>query len=84
MNEVNKRKFEGEVVSAKGNKTLSVVVTTVKMHPLYHKRYVTTKKYAVHDENNEFAAGDSVTFVECRPLSKNKRWRVVSKKKADK
>lgn len=75
-----KRKFEGTVVSAKGNKTLVVEVKTAKLHPKYFKRYAVSKKYKVHDEKNEFKAGDQVVFIECRPLSKEKRWRVLGRK----
>jgi len=74
---VNKRKFKGTVRSSPGNKTLVVSVDTVVMHPKYLKRYKITKRYHVHDEKNQFHEGDAVNFVECRPLSKTKRWRVV-------
>lgn len=74
---ISYRQFEGEVMSAKENKTVHVRVLTTKMHPKYRKQYVTTKKYAVHDEKGEAHAGDTVLFQECRPLSKTKRWRIV-------
>ncbi|OGY46951.1 MAG: 30S ribosomal protein S17 [Candidatus Buchananbacteria bacterium RIFCSPHIGHO2_02_FULL_45_11b] len=74
-----KRKFEGLVVSAKGDKTIVVEVKTAKLHPKYLKRYAVSKKYKVHDEKNEFKAGDRVVFAECRPLSRQKRWRVLGK-----
>jgi small subunit ribosomal protein S17 len=76
-----KRKFSGQVVSDKGDKTIVVVVKSTRLHPKYLKRYITSKKYKVHDENNEYHAGDKVAFVECRPISKDKRWRVLSQKK---
>lgn len=72
-----KRKFSGLVVSDKMNKTRVVAVATVKVHPLYKKRYTTSKKYKVHDEKNLYKTGDKVRFMECRPLSKDKRWRVI-------
>lgn len=72
-----KRKFEGTVVSDKENKTIRVEVERLKEHPLYGKKYTVTKKYAVHDEENEAEEGDVVQFQECRPLSKTKRWRLI-------
>ena len=71
------KKFSGVVVSDKSDKTIVVKVETVKIHPKYRKRYTVSRKYKVHDEKNEFKAGDKVTFIECRPLSRDKRWRVV-------
>jgi len=49
------------------------------MHPKYHKRYTVSKNYKAHDEKNEYKPGDKVIIQECRPLSKDKRWRVVGK-----
>lgn len=72
-----KRKFEGTVVSAKEDKTVRVKVERLKQHPLYKKRYTISKKYAVHDEENEAKEGDVVQFQECRPISKTKRWRLT-------
>lgn len=71
------RKFAGVVVSDKSDKTIVVKVETVKKHPKYLKRYVVSRKYKVHDEANQYKIGDKVSFVECRPLSKDKRWRVI-------
>lgn len=71
------RKFNGEVVSDKNDKTIIVKVESVKKHPKYQKRYVVSRRYKVHDEKNEYKVGDKVTFIECRPLSKDKRWRVI-------
>jgi small subunit ribosomal protein S17 len=71
------RKFSGVVVSDKGDKTIVVKVETVKKHPKYQKRYTVSQKYKVHDENNQYKLGDKVNFVECRPLSRDKRWRVI-------
>ena len=72
------RRFEGEVVKISGEKTVSVLVKSSKMHPKYQKQYTVSKKYAVHDEKSAAQVGDTVVFEECRPLSKNKRWRLVS------
>lgn len=72
-----RKKFSGVVVSDKSDKTIVVKVDTVKIHPKYKKRYTVSRKYKVHDEKNEFKTGDKVSFVECRPLSRDKRWRVV-------
>ena len=71
------KKFQGIVISAAMNKTLVVKVDMVKIHPKYKKRFITSRRYKVHDEKNEHKVGDRVVFVECRPLSKDKRWRVV-------
>ena len=74
---VIKKKFSGVVVSNKMDKTIVVKVDSVKIHPKYKKRYTVSKKYKVHDEKNKFKEGDKVDFTECRPLSKDKRWRVI-------
>lgn len=73
------RKFQGVVESDKNDKTIIVKVEIVKKHPKYQKRYVASRRYKVHDEKNEYRPGDKVTFVECRPLSRDKRWRVINK-----
>jgi small subunit ribosomal protein S17 len=67
----------GTVSSDKMEKTITVSVETVKQHPLYKKTIRTSKKYMAHDENNEAKTGDIVKIMETRPLSKNKRWRLV-------
>ena len=74
---VIKKKFSGIVVSDKMDKTIVVNVDRVKVHPKYKKRYTVSKKYKVHDEKNKFSVGEKVSFIECRPLSKDKRWRAV-------
>jgi len=71
------RKFKGTVVSDKMSKTIVVKVDAFKMHPKLKKRYKVSTKYKVHDEKGQFKTGDVVDFVECRPLSKDKKWRVV-------
>jgi small subunit ribosomal protein S17 len=67
----------GKVVSDKMDKTIVVVVETYKKHNLYHKRIKHTKKFKAHDENNQAKIGDTVKIMETRPLSKDKRWRLV-------
>lgn len=71
------RKHDGVVTSDKMDKTIVVKVNSVKRHPKYLKSYTVSKKYKVHDEKNHYHEGDQVSFVECRPLSKDKRWRVL-------
>ena len=75
--EIIKRKFNGVVVGDKMSKTRVVSVESIKVHPIYKKRYKVNKKYKVHDEKNLYKIGDKVQFVECRPLSKDKRWRMI-------
>ncbi len=71
------KKFSGVVVSDKNDKTIVVKVETIKIHPKYKKRYTVSRRYKVHDEKNEHKIGDQVSFIECRPLSRDKRWRVI-------
>jgi small subunit ribosomal protein S17 len=73
------KKFKGTVVSTKMAKTAVVVVDDFKMHPKYKKRYKVSKKYKVHDAESSAKVGDVVEFIECRPLSKDKKWRLVTK-----
>ena len=73
------RKFSGVVVSDKMDKTIVVNVERLIWHKKYNKQYRRTKKFKVHDEKNEYKTGDIINFVECRPLSKDKRWRVIGK-----
>lgn len=75
--EAIRRKFNGVVVSDKNDKTIVVLVESVKVHPKYKKRYTVSRRYKVHDETNQHKIGDKVSFVECRPLSRDKRWRIV-------
>lgn len=79
---VIRKKFSGVVVKATMDKTLVVRVDRVKVHAKYKKRFTVSRNYKVHDEKNKFQVGDKIVFVECRPLSKNKRWRVVYEKKS--
>ena len=67
----------GIVTSDKMDKTVVVTIKTRVRHPLYNKIVNDTVKYKAHDENNECGVGDKVLIMECRPYSKDKRWRVV-------
>lgn len=75
----NERKQElvGKVVSAKNDKTITVLVETYKNHPLYGKRVKYSKKYAAHDEKNVAKEGDTVRITASKPLSKTKRYELV-------
>jgi small subunit ribosomal protein S17 len=74
-----KRQFQGEVVSDSMDKTVVVKISRMKEHPLYRKRYKVSERYKVHDEKNQYHVGDKILFEETRPLSKDKRWRAISK-----
>lgn len=71
------RKLKGIVVADKSDKTITVLVNRVKVHPKYGKRYKVSKRYRVHDAKNEAKEEQQVEFEACRPLSKNKRWKLV-------
>lgn len=73
-----RRILQGVVVSDKTDKTITVVVERRFMHPVYKKFIRRTKKYAAHDEANQFKVGDVVRIRECRPISKTKSWEVVA------
>ncbi len=73
MNDSKKTYLTGKVVSVK-EKTITVLVETNEVHPLYHKRFKKSKKYAAHDEKNIAKVGDTVRLVSTRPLSKTKRY----------
>ncbi len=75
-----KKIFQGQVVSDKMDKTIVVQINQIKVHPLYKKRYRVSKKYKVQDEKGQAKIGDKVIFEECRPLSKDKKWRLIEKK----
>ncbi|MGX8835486.1 30S ribosomal protein S17 [Amedibacillus sp. YH-ame10] len=77
MERSNRKVYRGTVVSDKMDKTITVVVETKKVHPLYGKRVKYSKKFKAHDENNEAKIGDVVTIMETRPLSATKRFRLV-------
>lgn len=71
-----KKELVGKVVSTKREKTITVVVETYKKHPLYAKRFKSSKKFAVHDEKSLAKVGDTVSIIETRPLSATKRFRL--------
>ncbi len=75
----NERKTrDGVVVSNKMDKTISVAIERRLQHPIYGKYVKKTKKLIAHDESNECQIGDVVRIMECRPLSRRKRWRLIS------
>jgi small subunit ribosomal protein S17 len=79
MEERNLRKVRvGLVVSNKMDKTVTVAIADNVKHPIYGKIVKHTLKVHAHDENNECGIGDKVSIMETRPLSKTKRWRVVT------
>ena len=75
----HKRTLEGVVVSYKMQKTRVIAIVQGKKHPKYQKYYTRTTHVKAHDENNEYKEGDKVVIAETRPISKDKRWRVVGK-----
>ena len=75
--EEKKSELIGKVVSAKNDKTITVLVETHKKHPLYGKRVKYSKKYTAHDESNKAKEGDTVKIRSTRPLSKTKRYELV-------
>ena len=77
MERGNRKTRTGKVVSDKMDKTIVVAIETLVRHPLYKKSMKRTTKFKAHDENNECKVGDRVTIMETRPLSKEKRWRLV-------
>lgn len=73
-----KRRLKGKVVSAKNVKTVTVEIERKKIHPIYRKRFISTKKFQVHDEIG-VAENDYVIIEETKPISKNKKWTVIKK-----
>lgn len=76
------RTKNGIVVSAKNDKTVVVQVDTYEAHPKYKKRYRVSAKFHAHDPENKYQEGDKVTIYESRPLSKMKRWTVITPEKS--
>ena len=70
--------LQGVVSSDKGDKTIVVTVASRKTHPIYKKKYTSSKKFIAHDEKNEANSGDTVIIAESRPLSRRKRHILVS------
>ncbi len=80
MTTINKKnKMQGVITSDKMDKTVVVRVERVKEHPRYKKRIKVHKKYKAHDENNEYKTGEEVIIEDTRPISKDKKWRVIGK-----
>ena len=73
-----RRILEGSVVSTKNDKTITVLVERRFMHPVYKKYIKSSSKYTAHDETNQSKEGDRVSIIECRPISKSKRWTLVT------
>ena len=71
------KSITGVVSSNKADKTIVVTVRERKTHPLYRKQYTISKKFMAHDEKNEAHVGDLVEVMACRPISKQKSWRLV-------
>lgn len=76
---IQKKRWTGTVSSTKMSKTVVVTVNRVRVHPKYGKRIKISKKYKVHSILPDLKVGDKVIFEECRPLSRDKRWRMISK-----
>ena len=74
---MSKRTFEGIVVGGAMNKTRVVVVERFKINPIYHKISKTTRRFKAHDEENQYQNGDRVLVEESRPISRQKRWKIV-------
>ncbi len=72
-----KKQMIGTIISNKMQKTVVVEVEKLKEHPKYKRRFKVHKKYKAHDEKGEYHIGDRVVIEECRPISKEKRWRVI-------
>ena len=72
-----KRQISGTVIKISGEKTVSIVVERKVIHPRYHKTVKRFKKYLVHDEKGEVNLGDTISAIECRPLSKTKSFRFL-------
>ncbi|MBT7497587.1 30S ribosomal protein S17 [Candidatus Woesearchaeota archaeon] len=78
-NKTINRSFTGVVVSTKMDKTVTVLIERTVKHKKYLKQYTVSKKFKAHDEKNEYKVGDKVLMEECRPISKDKRWRIIKK-----
>ncbi len=69
--------LQGIVTSDKRDKTITVSITNRETHPLYRKQYSKTRKYTAHDEENTAKVGDKVEIIACRPISRNKTYKLV-------
>ena len=77
--QTHRRQLQGTVTSDKMAKTRVISITHEKKHPRYLKYYKVTQKFKAHDEENAYHAGDKVIIEEMRPMSKEKRWKIVGK-----
>jgi len=76
---MSKKQLTGTIVSDKMEKTVVVKTERIKEHPKYKRRYRISKKYKAHLEKEDFKKGDRVIIEECRPMSKDKKWKVIGK-----
>ena len=76
---MSKKTLQGKVIRDKNNKTIVVLVKRKYAHPFFKKVITSSKKYHAHDENNKFKIGDNVEIIESKPISKKKRWEVITK-----
>ena len=76
---MSKKILKGTVTSAKNNKTVVVEVIRKFRHPFYEKIIKRSKKYHAHDEKNKYKEGDNISIIECNPISKKKKWKVLDK-----
>ena len=85
MSENNRKQLVGEVLESKMDKTAVVKINRRSPHPIYKKFVTSTKKYYVHDPENQCSVGDTVSIIECRPMSRMKRWRLnaIEKKRLE-
>lgn len=74
-----KHQLKGTIISDKMMKTVVVKVERIKEHPKYRRRFKVHKKYKAHDEKQEYKTGDKVLIEQCRPLSKDKQYKVIGK-----
>ena len=77
-----KRQLTGKIISTKMQKTVVVEIETIKPHPKYKRRYRVNKKYKAHVKEGDYNVGDLVLIEECRPISKDKHFKVVKKLKS--
>ena len=76
---MTKKILKGVITSAKNNKTVVVEVTRKFAHPFYGKVIKRSKKYHAHDESNKYKEGEAIQIIECNPISKKKKWKVIEK-----
>lgn len=79
-NEKKRKRLQGRIVSVKMQKTLVVEVSRIIVHPVYKKRLIRSKNYKVHYAKGEYKVGDKIQIEESSPLSKDKRWVVITRK----